>query len=109
MDFREGGYWLYAMVGPKGEEHWCRVDFQSISPMKSFTVTDTFCDAEGNITKDLPASVWLCKFNESGGSTVVNIEIEYETINDLEKIMELGFKEGFTMALGNLDELINSL
>lgn len=21
MDFREGGYWLYAMQGPEGEEH----------------------------------------------------------------------------------------
>lgn len=22
MDFREGGTWLYAMVGPEGERHW---------------------------------------------------------------------------------------
>ena len=22
MEFREGGYWHYAMVGPAGEEHW---------------------------------------------------------------------------------------
>ena len=26
MEFKAGGFWLYAMVGPEGEEHWCRAD-----------------------------------------------------------------------------------
>lgn len=25
MDFRVGGHWLYAMVGPEGEKHWSKV------------------------------------------------------------------------------------
>ena len=36
--------------------------------------------------------------------TTVNILIEYKELADLEKIIELGFKEGFTMAMGNLDQ-----
>ena len=27
MDFREGGAWLYSMVGPDGTESYCRVDY----------------------------------------------------------------------------------
>jgi uncharacterized protein YndB with AHSA1/START domain len=108
MDFREGGHWLYAMVGPEGEEHWCRTDFKSISPMKSFRGLDAFCDANGNITNELPKSVWVCKFSESSDKTTINIEIEYETLADLEKYIEMGFKEGFISALGNLDELLIS-
>jgi uncharacterized protein YndB with AHSA1/START domain len=108
MDFREGGHWLYAMVGPEGEEHWCRADFKSISPMKSFRGLDAFCDANGNITYELPKSVWVCKFSESSDKTTINIEIEYETLADLEKYIEMGFKEGFISALGNLDELLIS-
>ena len=56
MEFKAGGFWLYAMVGPEGEEHWCRADYESISPMKSFKGLDAFCDANGKITTDLPAS-----------------------------------------------------
>jgi PhnB protein len=35
---------------------------------------------------------------------MVDITIAYQSLNDLEKIIELGFKEGFTMAMGNLDQ-----
>jgi hypothetical protein len=36
-------------------------------------------------------------------------EIQYESLADLETILEMGFEEGFTMALGNLDELLPQL
>ena len=34
---------------------------------------------------------------------MVSIEIEFNNLSDLEKIIEMGFKEGFTAALENLD------
>jgi uncharacterized protein YndB with AHSA1/START domain len=108
MDLRNGGYWLYAMVGPEGEEHWCREDFKSVTPMKNFVAVDAFCDPEGKVNNDLPKSVWECKFSEAGNKTKVIIEMECETLADLEKYIEMGFKEGFTMALGNLDKLLSS-
>src|SRR5688572_18009557 len=54
MDFREGGFWLYAMVGPEGEEHWGRMDYKTINPQKSFSAQDSFVDPEGKINPDLP-------------------------------------------------------
>ena len=29
MDFREGGMWLYAMISPQDEKHWCKNDYCS--------------------------------------------------------------------------------
>src|SRR3954452_16239613 len=55
MDFREGGYWLYCMEGPDGEQIWCRVDYQTITPDKSFIAVGAFCDADGNKTEIFPA------------------------------------------------------
>ncbi len=104
MDFRVGGSWLYAMISPEGQEHWCRADYQQIDPQKSFSGLDAFCDKEGNIDQTFPRSLWNNTFNASGENTVVDIVIKYEQLADLEKIIELGFKEGFTMALGNLDQ-----
>jgi uncharacterized protein YndB with AHSA1/START domain len=107
MDFREGGHWLYAMVGPDNEEHWARADFKSITPLKSFSAQDAFCDKSGNIDQSFPRSMWMNKFSESSGTTKVNIEIAYKELADLEKIIEMGFREGFTAALENLDELLD--
>lgn len=108
MDFKEGGHWLYVMAGPAGEEHWCREDFKSVIPMKSFRAVDAFCDSNGNINDEFPKSVWLCQFSEGINKTKVKIEMECETVADLEKYIKMGFQEGFTMALGNLDGLLIS-
>src|SRR5688572_24320395 len=44
MDFRPGGYWLYAMIGPENEKHWGRMDYKAIDRHKSFDIEDSFCD-----------------------------------------------------------------
>jgi uncharacterized protein YndB with AHSA1/START domain len=108
MDFREGGYWLYAMVGPGGEEHWARMDYKSIAPQKSYAAIDSFCDENGTPSDFLPGSHWLTSFSAGGENTVVNIVLTFNELSDLEKHMEMGFKEGFTMGLQNLEELLAS-
>jgi hypothetical protein len=77
--------------------------------MKSFKGVDAFCDPNGKITNEFPIAYWHCSFNEAKNKTTVNIEIEYSSLADLEKYIEMGFKEGFTMALGNLDEVLLSV
>lgn len=107
MEFKPGGRRLYAMLGPEDEEHWALADFKSITPKSNFKYHDAFCDSEGNINKEFPRSDWNVDFKESNGTTMVNIEIRHQKLADLEMIIEMGFKEGFTMALGNLDGLFD--
>lgn len=106
MDFSIGGFWLYAMLGPKGEEVWGREDFKSIVPLKSIVAQDAFTDSEGNIDEDLPRTDWKMDFRTSGNSTIVDIELTYEKSSDLDKVIKMGFKEGFIQGLENLDELL---
>ncbi|HER40051.1 MAG TPA: SRPBCC domain-containing protein [Salinimicrobium catena] len=107
MDFREGGKWIYAMVSPEGEKHWARTDFQSVKTLVSFTGLDAFVDEKGNKNTGLPESSWKVEFDESSiTTTLVSVEIEYDSSEDLEKILEMGFIEGFSAALQNLDELL---
>ena len=106
MDFREGGFWLYCMEGPGGEKQWCRADFKSIVSQKSFTIISGFCDEEGNRTSELPSMHWKNEFSKMETGTKVTVEITFESEADLDKIVEMGFKEGFTMAHNNLDELL---
>lgn len=104
QDFSEGGKWLYAMVGPEGEKHWAIFEYQSIKPRDSYSGMDAFGDENGNINSELPRMSWTNTFTDKGDTTMVNCEIRFEKAEDLEKIIEMGFKEGFTMGLGNLDE-----
>ncbi|MDI9341967.1 MAG: SRPBCC domain-containing protein [Sediminibacterium sp.] len=108
MDFREGGYWLYCMVSPTDEKHWCRADYQSIAIHKHFSGLDAFCDENGVINTEHPRSLWNNAFSEELGTTTVNITIHYTSLTDLEKTIEMGFKEGFTMAMENLDQYLEA-
>jgi uncharacterized protein YndB with AHSA1/START domain len=107
MDFKVGGHWLYAMVGPDGTEQWCRADYTSIKPLTKYSLQDAFCDKDGKIDTNFPRSTWTTEFKEEGNSTIVNVEVKYDKVEDLEKYMEMGFKEGFTAGLENLDELLD--
>jgi uncharacterized protein YndB with AHSA1/START domain len=108
MDFKPGGKWLYYMQGPDNSRHYCRVDFKSITPGKQFVSEAAFCDENGNINKDMPIMYWKVDFNKSGDETKVDVELSFNTIEEMNKIIEMGFKEGFAMGLNQLDELLAS-
>lgn len=105
MDFRNGGKWIYAMVGPNGEEHFSRADYKEIIPLKSFIGVDSFADTNGNINNDLPVTEWKCTFDKIPNGTVVDIEMIFKSEADLNKLVEMGFQEGFEAALTNLDDI----
>jgi len=106
MNFGPAGSWLYCMEGPDGEKSWCRADFEAVKAPEFYTGTDAFTDEAGNITGEFPQMRWDTRFSESGTGTKMDVELTFDSEADLEKIVELGFKEGFTAAHSNLDELL---
>ncbi len=108
MYFKEGGQWLYAMVGPKGEEHWSSVNFLTIKKEEEYTAKDGFSDADGNINKDMPQSKWKINFSSLEKNSLVVCKITFSDLAQLESTLKMGFKEGFTTGLNNLDEYLAS-
>ncbi|MES2688843.1 MAG: SRPBCC domain-containing protein [Bacteroidota bacterium] len=109
MDFREGGHWHYAMLGPEGEEHWSVANYKHIKVQQQFTALDAFTDAAGKVNTDMPQSKWEVTFTGKNEVTVVKIHITYDDLAQLEATIQMGFKEGLTMAMEGLDELLPSL
>lgn len=109
LNFREGGMWHYAMISPENQTHWCRFDYEKIDLEKSFSGLDAFCDENGHINTDFSRMHWKNNFSEETKRTIVNITISVDTLETLEKIIKMGFKEGFTMGLNQLDELLLTL
>ncbi len=108
LNFREGGTWLYAMVSPENVAQWCKADYKKISPLKQFSWRDAFCDENGNVAEEFPNMFWTNTFIDNKGTTTVDIGIQMDTFEHLEKILEMGFREGFTMGMDNLDELLEA-
>ncbi|MGN6492603.1 MAG: SRPBCC family protein [Agriterribacter sp.] len=106
MNFKVGGRRFYAMCGPEGQEHWSIQDFTAITPETHIEFKDAFTDKDENINPDLPGSKWSLEFREKEGITSVNIVIRHKTLSDLEAIIAMGFKEGFTMTLDHLEKLL---
>lgn len=104
MDFRVGGRRFYAMVSPEGQERWSIQKYTSISPKTNFKLFNTFADKDEN--PELPGSDWTYTFSEKNGKTTVHITIYNESLERMEKMIEMGFKEGFTMSMTNLENLL---
>ena len=107
MNFEVGGRRFYAMVSPEGQERWVIQKYTSISPKTNFKFFNSFADKDEN--PELPGSEWDLNFSEQNGITKVSITIYNESLTRLEKMVEMGFKEGFTMTMKNLEELLATL
>jgi len=112
MDFKVGGRRFYAMVSPEGQERWVVQKYTSISPKTKFKFFNAFADENEN--PELPGSEWEHTFSEQNGpdgyrGTKVSVAIYNESLERMEKQIEMGFKEGFTMTLNYLEELLTTL
>lgn len=114
MDFKVGGRRFYAMVSPEGQEMWAIQKYHSITPKSNFKFLNAFADEDE--TPHLPGSDWDLNFSEQNASlpdrqgiTKVSITIHNDSLERMEKMIEMGFKEGFTMTLNELELLLQQL
>lgn len=113
MDFSVGGRRFYAMVSPDGAEiGWQVFDYTSITPKSNFKCLSFFTDKDE--TPYLPGANWDLTFSEQNGPdsypvTKVSISIYFESLEELEKMIAMGFKEGFTVTLTELASLLKTL
>ncbi len=49
---------------------------------------------------------WSKCYASNNNSNTVNILLNFDTIEQLDTIIKMGFKEGFTMGLNQLDKLL---
>jgi uncharacterized protein YndB with AHSA1/START domain len=107
MDFKVGGRRFYAMVSPEGQEMWAIQKYTSITPKTNFKYLNAFADKDEN--PKLPGSDWDLTFTGQTGITKVSITIYNDSLERMEKMIEMGFKEGFTMTLNELAKILSHI
>lgn len=90
MNFEVGGRRFYAMVSPEGEDHWSVQKYTAISPKTNFKMSNALADKDEN--PELPGSDWDFNLSEQDGTTTVSISIYNESLERMEKVLEMSFR-----------------
>jgi uncharacterized protein YndB with AHSA1/START domain len=67
-----------------------------------------FAMSRATKTPIFPVMNWDKGFKATGNDTTVNIEITFDKEADMETIIKMGFQEGFTAGLDNLDDYLST-
>lgn len=108
QDFKPGGFWLYAMVGPEDQRHWARMNYIAINHHKNFEIEDVFCDENGVVNHELPVSTGNNSFTQIPGGTRVEFKMLYPTEAALQTIVDMGFEQGIAICFDQLDDLFEN-
>lgn len=106
LDFREGGHWHYSMNGPEGEVQWGKFDYLTIEPNESFIGKDGFSDENGTLDTTLPQNHWELRMSQTGNTVMVDMLLTFEKAEDIDTYIDMGFKEGITQTLDQLEEIL---
>ncbi len=106
MDFRVGGFWLYAMVSPENLKHWSKVNYTLIELYKRIDAFDFFCDENGKPNEKMPAGKGSFVFTKTNSGTQVEMIQVFETVEALNQTLEMGFQQGITACYEQLDKLL---
>lgn len=109
FDLTAGGRARYHMTSPKGEQYHGVWEFLEIDGPRTFTALDSFADADGSVLAEMPTSRMVFTFTATAtGSRLVNTT-HFDSAEALEKVVAMGAVEGSTMAINQLDRVLEGL
>jgi uncharacterized protein YndB with AHSA1/START domain len=104
-DLTPGGEATYFMTGPEGDARgmW-RVT--AVDPPTSLEFSDAFADTDGTPVADTPVSLVTVRLTEHDGGTRMEMQMTFESREDMEKTVDMGTVEGLQQAVGQMDALL---
>ncbi|SFW19009.1 SRPBCC family protein [Chitinophaga sancti] len=106
MNFHEGGYWHYKMADQDGNVYYGMTQYKKIDPRYELSFFDAFCDENGKIDINIPGADWTVTFTERGDKILVQSVLTFQSLADLEQILEMGMEDGMRATYETLDKLL---
>ncbi len=106
MNFKEGGYWIYNMIGPEGDVYRGRMDYLKIEEFVRIEAEDYFCDEKGEKSGDIPPMQLTATFESDGRITTVTSTTTFASPEAFKQMAEMGAAEGWDLAFNQLEELL---
>lgn len=104
MDVRPGGVWHYCMRSSEWGDAWGRAVYREVVAPERLSYLDAFSNEEGDMIP--PEAETTMTFAEVDGVTTVTGETVYPSVEDVEKVLEMGVEAGMAETLDRLDELL---
>jgi uncharacterized protein YndB with AHSA1/START domain len=104
-----GGLSTYVMIGPDGEASAGYWEWLSVDAPRSFEVRDGFASADGSPNTDMPAMRIVWTFEETESGSRVTATTLFDSLDDLQQILEMGAEEGVTAAMTQIDAVVTDL
>lgn len=108
-DGAPGGRSLYSMTGPEGDTHGGYWEWVSVDRLKSFEVRDGFALPDGSPNTELPAMRMVFSFEATDDGSRLTTVTHFDSLEDLETLLELGMEEGLQGAMGQIDSVLADL
>jgi len=109
FDFEPGGRAHYTMTGPHGEKFRGTWEFVRIDAPSGFEVLDAFADESWAPAKDMPISRMSFAFEATADGSRVTSVTHFPSLDGLEKTLAMGAVEGSTLAMNQLDSVLQDL
>lgn len=97
------------MTGPDGDTHGGYWEWLSVEPLKNFEVRDGFVTTDGEPNPDLPSMRMQFSFEETDAGSRVTTTTYFNSLTDLEQLLEMGMEEGLREAMGQMDAVLADL
>jgi uncharacterized protein YndB with AHSA1/START domain len=108
-DAAAGGRSAYTMKGPDGDTHGGYWEWLAVEPLKSFEVRDGFAMPDGEPNPELPSMRMQFVFEETADGSRVTTTTYFDSLADLEQLLEMGMEQGLREAMGQMDAVLDDL
>ncbi len=106
-DLTPGGRVTYFMTSPEGEKFAGYWSVTGVDEPRSLTFDDGFADLNFTPTPELPVSRNVFTFTElDDGGTRATYVSTFESVEALQKVLDMGMVEGATSAINQIDDLL---
>lgn len=108
-DAHPGGRSSYYMTGPDGDRTWGYWEWIAVDAPHSFEVVDGFADADGQPNAEMPTMRMVFTFASTDDGSRLTTTSYFNSLEELEKLIEMGMVEGTREAMSQIDAVLADL
>jgi len=108
-DAAPGGRSTYSMKGPDGDTPGGYWEWISVEPQRSCEVLDGFATPDGEPNPDMPSMRKRYVFEEIPEGSRVTTTTQFNSLTELEQLLEMGMEEGLREAMSQMDAVLADL
>ena len=105
-DFTPGGRAAYFMTGPDGSKGRGWWEFTAITAPYHLELADGFADDNGDPVIDIGAAKMTLTLEDLGGRTRMSVKTNFESEEQMAKMIAMGMEEGMREAMGQIDAIL---